>query len=160
MESHHSNTCQDSCERVAVASQRPGAGSKPPVFSHSISSPLTSTRPAGSTFLAPACLGLVSAVLPTWLCLAPGTQLFYLPLPLSLACLAPWETLLLVAPRGMAWTLTATKCEGFSYFQPRCLSSALVYLLLLRQSTWTSLVCFRLVFRLTFPSPPALLGLL
>lgn len=65
LESHRSNMCQDSCVRVAVDTQQRGAGSKPPVFSHSISSLLTSTQPAGSTSLAPACLCLVSAVLPT-----------------------------------------------------------------------------------------------
>lgn len=98
LEGHRSNMCQDSCVRVAVDTQQRGAGSKPPVFSHSISSLLTSTRAAGSTSLAPACLCLVSAVLPTQLCLAPGTQLFHLQLPLFLACLATWGTLLLGAP--------------------------------------------------------------
>lgn len=75
----------------------------------------------------------------------PASPLSHLQLALSLACLASLGNTPSGVPWGMAWTLLTMKCQGFSYLQPSWLSSALVYLPLLRSSTWMSLVCFSLI---------------
>lgn len=81
-----------------------------------------------AAFFVPVYLGPVSAVsVPSGSCLAPVPQTSHLWLsfpPDRLASLGR------TPPRSLG--------EWLGYFQPRCLSSALVYVFLLRNDTWTS----------------------
>lgn len=118
--------CAKNHVKGCLWTQHGGAGSKPPVFS--IAS-LVRSPPPGQ--LAPffCFCPLVSRF--CCVALAPGTRLSYLQVHLSLAYSGSWGIPVLEPPRRMAWTLPAIICQGFSYFQPRCLSLALVCLLLL-----------------------------